>query len=428
MPSYGPTERAVARLLEKTPAVKQFVKNTYQQVQFILHRESGFRCAVDPRIRIRSAIASRGVTTQAHHFFFGYYDKAPWNEDQSLMLMHAVRDEAVEIVAVNHSEQQVTVFGETLTWNWQQGAMAQWVPGTDQSVAAYNSVQDGCLGAVFFELDHLGSRFIPWPIQTMHPDGNVYLALNYKLLHRLRPEYGYAPDVSNFSSDMPLDKEGFWRMDLIAGDADLIISLEQLCNTHPRIEFAHSEHKVNHAMYSPKGSRFVFMHRWFGPEGKNSRLYVAESTGENLRLLLDDRMVSHYCWRDEDHVLAWARKREAGDHYYLINVHDGTWEIIGEGVLDQYGDGHPSYSPDRRWIITDTYPDKARQRRLLLFDTETDDLTEVGRFFAPWRFDGGTRCDLHPRWSPDGTMISIDSAHEGIRRSYVLDVRQLVCE
>jgi Tol biopolymer transport system component len=124
--------------------------------------------------------------------------------------------------------------------------------------------------------------------------------------------------------------------------------------------------------------------------------------------------------------LVWGRTEEQGDHYYLINVDDGAWTIVGESVLDKYGDGHPSYSPDRRWIVTDTYPDKARQRHLLLFNTETEELIELGRFFAPWAFDGPERCDLHPRWSPDGRHISIDSAHEGVRKSYILDVDEIV--
>jgi len=36
------------------------------------------------------------------------------------------------------------------------------------------------------------------------------------------------------------------------------------------------------------------------------------------------------------------------------------------------------------------------------------------------------RCDLHPRWSRDSKKVSIDSAHEGSRQIYVLDVEKIV--
>jgi putative transposase len=36
------------------------------------------------------------------------------------------------------------------------------------------------------------------------------------------------------------------------------------------------------------------------------------------------------------------------------------------------------------------------------------------------------RCDLHPRWSPDGRQVCIDSAHEGERQMYIVDVSELV--
>src|SRR5690606_16604479 len=98
-------------------------------------------------------------------------------------------------------------------------------------------------------------------------------------------------------------------------------------------------------MYSPSGARYVFMHRWIGPQGKFSRLYAGTTDGRQPKLLLDDRMVSHYQWRDDEHLLAWARTAANGDRYYEINVVTGKLAIIGKDELDRFGDGHPSYSP-----------------------------------------------------------------------------------
>lgn len=167
------------------------------------------------------------------------------------------------------------------------------------------------------------------------------------------------------------------------------------------------------------------MHRWIGAEGKFSRLYTASPDGSEVFLLADDRMVSHYCWRDASHLLAWARKVPYGDHYFLFTDRTPQVEIIGAGVLDAQGDGHPSFSPDRRWLVTDTYPGRDRKSSLILYDIREGMVHVVGRFFSPWRFNGPDRCDLHPRWSPDGNWVAIDSVHTGRRGLYLIKVNGL---
>jgi hypothetical protein len=53
-------------------------------------------------------------------------------------------------------------------------------------------------------------------------------------------------------------------------------------------------------------------------------------------------------------------------------------------------------------------------------------MVDIGRFFAPRELYEEIRCDLHPRWSRDGTQVCIDSAHEGSRQMHVLDVAEIV--
>ncbi len=299
--------------------------------------------------------------------------------------------------------------------------MAQWLYFEGEETVVFN---DAVNRRLVCRIVTLGGRerALDWPIQALHPSGNEALSLNYRRLARIRPEYGYEVAVDNFAPDQPLDRDGLWRVDLRSGDSQLIVSLRQLAEIAPRIEMVGADHKVNHAVYSPGGERFVFMHRWLGSRGKFSRLYCVNSDGTGLRLLLDHRMVSHYAWRDENTVLVWARTPEEGDRYYLLDVSTDARSVCCAGTLDRFGDGHPSFSPDGQWIVTDTYPDRGRMRRLLLCRPAAGQVCEVGAFHSPWRYDGPTRCDLHPRWSADGLRISIDSSHEGIRGTYVIDV------
>ncbi|MEM9884061.1 MAG: hypothetical protein AAF800_14200 [Planctomycetota bacterium] len=96
---------------------------------------------------------------------------------------------------------------------------------------------------------------------------------------------------------------------------------------------------------------------------------------------------------------------------------------VAHGVLPQ--DGHVTDSPDRRWLLTDEYRNHADGRQPpLLYDLSNDVCYERGRFAAPLRDE--LRCDRHRRWSRDGRSVCSDSAHEGRRNSYVIDVAGLV--
>jgi Tol biopolymer transport system component len=47
----------------------------------------------------------------------------------------------------------------------------------------------------------------------------------------------------------------------------------------------------------------------------------------------------------------------------------------------------------------------------------------LGHFHSPPEYDGEFRCDTHPRFSPDGRKVVIDSPHGGNgRQMYLFDV------
>jgi dipeptidyl aminopeptidase/acylaminoacyl peptidase len=197
--------------------------------------------------------------------------------------------------------------------------------------------------------------------------------------------------------------------------------LASLARNRPKPVFGESYHWVNHLLFNPDGSRFIFLHRWSRPKhGRGTRLYTADPDGSRLRLLLDHELVSHFTWRDRETILVWARHPSRGDRYYLVEEKTGRVKVLGEDVLTQ--DGHMSYSPDRKWILTDTYPDRRRMRLLILYRVADGRRFDIGRFFSPQALRGPARCDLHPRWSCDGMQVCIDSAHEKTRQVYVLDV------
>ena len=100
-------------------------------------------------------------------------------------------------------------------------------------------------------------------------------------------------------------------------------------------------------------------------------------------------------------------------------------------MVETVGDPVPTWctillADRRRYILTDTYPDARSRRTLILFDTQSGQRADLGRWLSPRRYSGEIRCDLHPRWSRDGRQVCFDSLHEGDRQLYVIDIADLV--
>lgn len=91
--------------------------------------------------------------------------------------------------------------------------------------------------------------------------------------------------------------------------------------------------------------------------------------------------------------------------------------------------GHNTYLPGRNneWILNDTYPDQDRKQHPYLYHIPTNRRVALGHFHSPPQYTGEWRCDLHPRYSPDGKQVVIDSTHEGKgRQMYLIDVRGII--
>ncbi|NCQ33272.1 MAG: hypothetical protein GW802_38655 [Armatimonadetes bacterium] len=322
---------------------------------------------------------------------------------------------------------QWTPLAETRAWNWQQGTMLHWLDWDPAGRIIYNDVRDGQFVAVTRKVHSAEERVLPRPVYNVSRDGHQAVTLNFSRVHRCRPGYGYCALPDPREGELHPAEDGIYWMDLETGENRLILSLDQIVGIRHDATMDGVEHWFNHLLFNQDGSRFIFLHRWVRPETRNwyTRMFTATPDGSDICCLSDHELVSHFDWRNPRQVLAWATRHEVGNRYFLFDDQTEHLEVVGEGTLTC--DGHCSYSPDGRWILTDTYPAREDHKRTLLLYRPTDDFrVDVGRFYSPPELQGEIRCDLHPRWSRDGKRVCFDSLHEGTRQLYVMDVTEVV--
>jgi hypothetical protein len=263
------------------------------------------------------------------------------------------------------------------------------------------------------------------PIYAVLPDGEKAFSVNFSRLAVHRPGYGYAGPHDPFENDPHPEQDGIWAIDLESGRSTLIMSLAQLANRNPKPSMQGAFHYINHIQPSRSGKWIAFFHIWTTTEGWEVRLYTCAADGSELNCLLDTGKVSHYDWFGDDAVLVWAAHPNTGKAHFLHLGLDGTCRIFGESELTE--DGHCTFSPDKQWVLNDTYPDQFDMRTLMLVKWKNERRIDIARLYSPKsKWWGEIRCDLHPRWSPDGNTLCVDSVHDGTRQMYFIDVKGLV--
>ena len=421
-------EQKINYQLNKYPAVKKYIKRVYQLGCY----------AVSSKIKSEGNIVRVSPNDPNHEYFFGYYDKSPWDASMRYMICMRAKDTwsnpdpigKADICLLNlnfdsNNERYCKRIATTHTWNVQQGCMAQWLGPDFKSRILYNDMRDGKYCSVILNIDTMEERVLPMPCYTVSVDGKTALSLDFSRLHSLRLGYGYAelPEVTKGVA-LP-DTIAIWKMDIETGEVTELLKYTDFANFQLRPEMLEkgSVHKVNHLMLSPNGKRFMVLYRWFCGQRKYTRLVTCNVDGTGMYVLSDDDMVSHCYWKNDEEIIAFERKKEWGPGYYLMKDKTQEWQHLW-GQLSN--DGHPSYCPtDSSLVVTDSYPNRALVADIkLLRDTDSDakDMKVIARVFAPFKYDNDTRCDLHPRWRQDGKAVCFDSIFEGHRGLYIVNL------
>jgi len=379
-------------------------------------------------------VPMRPVTGGPKFHWFGYYDKWQFDPSDRYALGMEVNFEgrsprpddeiALGLIDLEDGDRWSEI-GRTQAWCWQQGCMLQWRPGSACEVV-WNAREGDAFVCRVLDVESGRSRTLPRAVYSLSPDGKTAVCADFRRIQDMRPGYGYAGLPDPNAGVLAPDDVGIWAQDMDTGASELIVSVAQIAALpYPHGDLSAAKHYFNHLLFSPDGTRFIFLHRWcFGDGPFHTRMLTAALDGTDVRVVDDYGKTSHFIWRDPAHILAWSWHPSAESAFYLYGDGDGQVQPVGQGAMRV--NGHCTYLPGGRWVLNDTYPlGEARTQELYLYDVASDRRVELGALTAPAEYTDEWRCDLHPRANRAGTQVMVDSAHAGGRQMYLLDVSEI---
>jgi hypothetical protein len=408
-------------------------------------------------------------TPETFSHWYGYYNNSPIDSLGGRLLAHRVDfdaraitfDDTAEVGWFDLRNGSWHSVGKTNAFNWQQGSMLQWLGMGKSDEVIFNDIKNGHFVARVVNSDGIEKRQVPWPVYGVTPDGKTSISLQFERSYWCRA-YHYE-SICNPEWDVRIaEEDGIFRVNLEDESFSRIISIQDILQYNYDSIFETSKHWLEHIMINPSGNRFAFYHRFSGEDGFISRIFTANVDGSDIYMIpgWQDNQCSHLGWQDDENFVIFGNRRLlAGKAYEVISNKGGifgksikcmyrsfispfvtkrTHNIIAtsshyQRYLDKYGmigkyskgmlvnDGHPSFTSDGLFMLTDTYEDDQNYRHLLLFDTKRELLFELGRFYSPFN-SCGYRSDLHPRFNCDYSHIIIDSAHSGKHQIMILKI------
>lgn len=361
------------------------------------------------------------------HLFASYYGINSFSKNQRYAtvlqtdLKFKIPDaiEAATLGLVDLTTNDFIPLTTTKAWNFQQGCMAHWLATSPDSLIIYNDLRQGKFVSVILNVfSKVEEKVIPHPVSAVSPNGKEALSINFSRLRITRTDYGYDGEGQDKKADVQYpEDDGIFLIDLETGESKLIVSIADVKGLVPELPEEGLEY-FNHTLFSREGSKIFWLAR--AKPKRNTTSFTVNKDGTQLQRAFPDGWGgSHFDWLTDDELMITAEFDAKQYAHILFTVGEKNYKRLGNGLLDY--DGHGTFSPDGKWMVTDTYPrDAMREQKIYLMDMETEAILPLGRFVEPEEFRSGWRCDIHCRWSPNGDIIGFNSTHTGSRQVYIM--------
>lgn len=405
---------------------------------------------------------------KGENYYFGYYSHSPLNFSNRYLLglkmpfygREILKGDIAEVGYFDLSTNNWVCVSETRAFNWQQGSMLQWIGPSFEDKFIFNDFDGTKYISKIFDISSSKLTTIDYPIYSVHPSGSYALSFIFERYDFCRA-YSYHQTQNSYWKEPIHSEDGIFKIDLRTSVSSKVVSLKDVLKINPMELDPNSFHWLEQADWNKDGSKFRFTHRFGHGNNYTTRVLISKENGTELKCLegSKDWSYTHGSWKGNDLWVIFASKTKSigkkyseisnsssglmvglinvfrflkrlipkrivssqisTSGYKLINDKMVELKLLNKGML--YEDGHPSWTIDERFMLSDTYADSNLFRQLYLYDSLNEKVITLGSFESPIN-NTGYRCDLHPRFSFDNSKIIIDTAHNNNRQIMVFEI------
>ncbi len=371
------------------------------------------------------------------YFASAYYGQHAWSKSERYVVCLETsltdqkptsKDEAT-VGMIDLTTNKFIPLAKTKAWNFQQGAFVQWLGSSPDSLIIYNDCRKGKFVSVILNVHTRKERVINKPVLGVSNDGKKAIGVNFTRLENALPGFGYVGEKVNSGQSTVAypDNDGLFLIDLESGKSKLVVTIADVKKIAPPPSYLEGPLMwFHHAHFNPNDSRVFFVAKT-RQKGKPmaSAAITMNPDGSDLFLNIPYEWdATHYDWFDNKKmVVTSAYKKKQRSLLMFTDKEKDSYKIISPNLIQN--NGHPTFSPNKKWLLTDTYPDADRNISMFLVHLESEAVYTMGRYYVSKNFNRAVRCDLHADWSPSGNKIIFDSVKDGKRHIYMMELEFL---
>ena len=358
-------------------------------------------------------------------FFFGYHDKKPFNNDDTKIIFHSyknlksLKDQSKKKVSINLidlKKDKMFILDNTKAWSWQIGASLLWHPHKD--IVFFNKKLNKKYITRQIDLNSNKIKDLNFSIYNISPKGDKFLIADFIKIGMFRKGYGFekkkSPKIFSY-------KKKRSKLEIIISKRNKRKTLHIFDETKKKDVLGSY---INHQTFSPNGKKIAYFYTLLKKNNQRQIYFYYFCLTKKKNYLFNiskSKLISHYCWRNNDEILITMKEDKKKYFYIIYNTKTKKIKSLNSKLNK---DGHPMFNPKNKDLfVSDTYPNLFGFQKLFIFSLSKNKVIWKRFIYSPYKFSGILRCDLHPRWSNDGKKIFVDFVENANRNIGIFETQ-----